>query len=162
MSNTKINNWDLVRLQINHQKNTFCLKNESKHLLLLGRSKMFDSTISKRLIKDLHFIFFINSHFMLHNQWNVEKTQVTPTKPTLFKTRGLLWMQINVHTVLKKCTHHLHKTTRPRIHATNNRHTLRWTVRTKLFSHNAILTNRHRDTIRWQYQQDIKQLLIKV
>ena len=162
MSNTKINNWDLVRLQINHQKNTFCLKNESKHLLLLGRSKMFDSTISKRLIKDLHFMFFINSHFMLHNQWNVEKTQVTPTKPTLFKTRGLLWMQINVHTVLKKCTHHLHKTTRPRIHATNNRHNLRWTVRTKLFSHNAILTNRHRDTIRWQYQQDIKQLLIKV
>ena len=36
-------------------------------------------------------------------------------------------MQINVHTMLKKCTHHLHKTTRPRIHATNNTPTLRWT-----------------------------------
>ena len=121
----------MARLQINHQKNTLCLKNESIHLLLLGRSKVFDSIISKRLIKDLHFTFFINSYFILHYQWNVEKIQVTPTKPTLLQNKGLLWMQINVHTMLKKCTHHLHKNTRPRIHATNKTHTLQWTFEQK-------------------------------
>ena len=89
ISNTKINIGALAGLQINHQKNTFCLKNESIHLLLLDRSKMFDSIISKRLIKDLHFMFFINSYFMLHYQWNVEKTQVTPTKPTLLQNKGI-------------------------------------------------------------------------
>ena len=57
ISNTKINNWALALLQINHQKNTFCLKNESIYLLLLGRSKMFDSIISKRLIRPPFHVF---------------------------------------------------------------------------------------------------------
>ena len=102
ISNTKINNWALARLQINHQKNTFCLKNESIYLLLLGRSKTFDSIISKRLIKDLHFMYFINSYFMLHYQWNVEKTQVTPTKPTLLQNKGIA---LNTN----QCTHYVEK-----------------------------------------------------
>ena len=102
ISNTKINIGALAGLQINHQKNTFCLKNESIHLLLLDRSKMFDSIISKRLIKDLHFMFFINSYFMLHYQWNVEKTQVAPTKPTLLQNKGIA---LNAN----RCTYYVEK-----------------------------------------------------
>ena len=77
-------------------------------------------------------------------------------------TRGLCIMQINVHTMWKKSTHHLYKTTKPRIHAIKNTHTLRCTVATKLFSQNTILANGHRHIIRRKYQQDIKQLLTKV
>ena len=35
-------------------------------------------------------------------------------------TREIGWVQINLHTICKKCYHNLHITTKPRIHATNN------------------------------------------
>ena len=34
--------------------------------------------------------------------------------------REIVWVQINLHAIWKKCYHNLHVTTKPRIHATNN------------------------------------------
>ena len=55
---------------------------------------------------------------MWHCWWNVEKTQVMLTRPTLWHHKEIVWVQINLHTICKKCNHKLHITTKP--HATNN------------------------------------------
>ena len=70
------------------------------------------------------------SYLMLHYRWNVEKKQVTPSRPTPWHHKGIVWVQINVHTISQKCSHHLHRTTRPRIHVTNNTHSPMYTPNT--------------------------------
>ena len=57
---------------------------------------------------------------MWHCWWNVEKTQVILTRPTLRHHKEILRVEINLCTICKKCYHNLHITTKPRIHATNN------------------------------------------
>ena len=42
------------------------------------------------------------------------------TRPTLWHDKEIVWVQINLHTICKRCYHNLHMTTKPRIHATNN------------------------------------------
>ena len=90
-----------------------------------------------------------------HYRWNGEKTQMTSLRTTLENCKGILWVQINLHTIWKKFSHHLHRTARPRIQATNNTYTPQCTLRTQLFSHNAIHTKRHTLTISAKYQATI-------
>ena len=42
------------------------------------------------------------------------------TRPTSWHHKEILWVQISLHTICKKCYHNLHITTKPRIHATSN------------------------------------------
>ena len=92
-----------------------------------------------------------------HYRWNGEKTQMTSLRTTLENCKGILWVQINLHTVWQKFSYHLHRTTRPRIQATNNTciQCTQCTLRTQLFSRNAVHIKRHTLTISAKYQATI-------
>ena len=94
---------------------------------------------------------------MWHCWWNVEKTQVMHTRPTLWHHKEILQVQINLHTICKKCYHNLHITTKPRIHATNNT-----TLFDVLFiDNNSVINQSLQIEIGIQYADNIKQLLTK-
>ena len=42
------------------------------------------------------------------------------TRPTLWHHKEIVWVQINLHTICKKCNRNLHITTKLHIRATNN------------------------------------------
>ena len=64
-------------------------------------------------------------------------------------------MQINLHTICKKCYHNLHITTKPRIHATNN---------TTLFdvlsiNKNSVINQSLQTEIGMQYADNVSKIL---
>ena len=70
-------------------------------------------------------------------------------------TREIGWVQINLHTICKKCYHNLHITTKPHIHATNN---------TTLFdvlsiNKNSVINQSLQTEIRLQYADNISKIL---
>ena len=70
-------------------------------------------------------------------------------------TRETGWVQINFHTICKKCYHNLHITTKPRIHATNN---------TTLFdvlsiNKNSVINQSLQTEIGMQYADNISKIL---
>ena len=69
--------------------------------------------------------------------------------------REIVWVQINLHTICKKCYHNLHITTKPRIHTTNN---------TTLFDvlsidNNSVINQFLRIEISIQYAGNISKIL---
>ena len=103
-----------------------------RHALLLTRFTTNNLALSDTCSTSLKLMKFTScvSYLMWHYRWNVEKKQVTPSRPTLWHHKGIVSVQINLHTISQKRSHHLHRTTRPRIHVTKNTHSPMYTPNT--------------------------------
>ena len=128
--------------------NTFRGKKVPVHLLLHDMSKVFQYTSNKQPAT-YHWSWRDSlssiSYLMRYYWWNVEKRQVTFSIPTLWYHKRIVRVQISLHIIWQKCSHHLYRTTRPLIHATKNRHS-------PIYSPNTIIQLFNTLTISARYQ----------